>query len=98
MEQRIEGWPEWFQEALDLGSAEHPEIPYHPEVLPARASDEQRRLAAVAFKAWVFGGMGSWNDKSVEGESAAESDRILSERLYAAILQALDAVANTDVR
>ena len=98
LEQRIEGWPEWFQEALDLATAQYPEIPYHPDVLPARASEQQRRLAAGAFKAWVFGGMGSWNDKSVEGESAAESDRILSERLYAAILQALDAVGDPSGR
>ena len=92
-DQGIEGWPEWFQEALDLANAERPEIPYHSDVLPPSTSDRDRQLAAAAFKAWVFGGMGSWNDKYLKGRRAAKKDRVLSDNLYRAILKALDAVA-----
>lgn len=94
VEQEVEGWPQWFQEAIELAGSDDPEIPYHPDAIPSDAPLDQRRVAAVAFKTWVFGGMGSWNDKFLEDPAAAERDRVVSDRLYGAILGGLDAVAN----
>ena len=54
---------------------------------------EARRLALSAGAAWVFGGMGSWNDEWISDPATAEYDEI-SRAMYAAVLQAL--VASVD--
>ena len=53
-----------------------------------------QQLAAMAARAWVFGGMGSWNDLGFELRAVeAEYDEV-SRNLYAAVLLALLASAN----
>ncbi len=59
----LDDWSEEFGEAIRLLSDASPEIPYHPDLLPdSFHSLSARQLLASACKAWVFGGMGSWND------------------------------------
>jgi hypothetical protein len=85
-------WSAWFAEALRLLEAAEPVIPYHPDLAPDGLPLESRRLLAAAVKAWVFGGMGSWNDLAYpEGARRAEYEQQTG-RLYRSVLAALLAV------
>lgn len=96
-DQQLDGWADWFADAQRLAEAEDPQPPYHADMLPALGfANPARRLLAVATRAWVFGGMGSWSDLSLEaGEDEDEYSR-LSARLYSAVLAAFVAVVNTE--
>lgn len=59
----------------------------------APIGDAQARLLAAIETAWVFGGMGSWNDLGAPSEYAADYDR-LSEVLFYALNDAICVVAN----
>lgn len=60
-----------------------------PGVLPPDA----RTLLDACQRAWVFGGMGSWNDLGFQEPDQSEYDRV-SERLYQAVVNGLIAGAN----
>lgn len=94
----LDTWSTWFSEALDLLDAPEPVIPYHPDLAPAGLPVESRQLLAAAVAAWVFGGMGSWNDLGFPDATVqAEYDRRTG-RLYASILGALAAVVDHSAR
>jgi hypothetical protein len=57
--------------------------------LPPYAED----LLAAAQWAWVFGGMGSWNDMSFEGDDSTEYAQ-LTQELYAAVNEAVVVATN----
>lgn len=57
--------------------------------LPPCAED----LLAAAQWAWVFGGMGSWNDMSFEGDDSTEYAQ-LTQELYAAVNEAVVVATN----
>ena len=76
------GWAEWFAQARDANGA----FRFHPDMVPPDFPDDRRRVAAMAEQAWVFGGMGSWND--------AIGDAPVAHRLYGAILTAFAAAVN----
>lgn len=63
----------------------------------AHLDAEATRLLQVCERAWVFGGMGSWNDT---GPDAALNDAYerTSEALFQALVRALIAVANSSYR
>jgi hypothetical protein len=70
-------------------------VPYNPDIAPAGwLSLEQRQLLAFAVQAWVFGGMGSWNDAWFEDESQGDHYAEVTERLYEAVIAAFIAVTN----
>ena len=50
-------------------------------------------MIAMASRAWVFGGMGSWNDVWVKGDT--ERYGRLTRRLYDSVLTALLAGVNS---
>ncbi|MDP2624049.1 MAG: hypothetical protein Q8Q29_09650 [Actinomycetota bacterium] len=88
-EHAIHPWAGHFREALDaeddgLVSALLP---------PAGYTAEACHLMSVAAKAWVFGGMGSWNDLAFSG-SDEDRYRELTSALYAAVLEGIAAAAN----
>jgi hypothetical protein len=93
------GFADAFEGALgilDAGSGSGPGL-YHddlapPGILPIAAST----MLAACQKAWVFGGMGSWNDLGFEGEDQAEYERV-SEGLFQAVNAAIVAAANTSL-
>ncbi len=91
--QQMETWPAWFETAL----AGDPEIPYHPDLLPEGYTSEARQLAAMAVKAWVFGGMGSWNDVYFDDPEARAEYAAISRNLYSALLRALVASVNSEI-
>jgi hypothetical protein len=68
MQQDLDTWPAWFERALTSS-----DIPYYPDMLPSAYTSEARHLAAMAAQAWVFGGMGSWNDLGF-GDRAVEAE------------------------
>ncbi len=53
-----------------------------------------QRLARSANGAWVFGGMGSWNDEGFADEQVNATYQDISRTLYLAVLQALVASAD----
>jgi hypothetical protein len=96
-EQRLGDWADWFADARRLAAAEHPQPPYHPDMLPALGfARPARQLLAMATRVWVFGGMGSWNDLVFEAREEDEYNR-LSAKLYAAVLGAFVAAVNADL-
>lgn len=89
----------FFEPALAIaeGRAKLPKLAFD---LPVAYSEEASRLLQAAYKAWVFGGMGSWID---DPPSAAleyglgREYEACSARLYAALLQAGQAAVNSVV-
>jgi hypothetical protein len=51
-------------------------------------------LLDASQKAWVFGGMGSWNDLGSEGDDQKLYER-LSDRLFRAVNEAIEAAATS---
>ena len=74
------------------------EPPYHRDLFPDHCySEASRRFASMAQAAWVFGGMGSWNDLGFsEPEIHSEFEQI-SRDLFAAVMLACVASANADL-
>lgn len=62
-------------------------------VRPGQLSESAERLLCAAQKAWVFGGMGSWNDVSFDGKDQDTYERI-SQRLFDLINSSLQASVN----
>ena len=70
---------------------------YHQDIAPIGAlSLAAAQLLGTAQAAWVFGGMGSWNDLGFEGDDQAQYDR-LSDELYALLVQAVVTGTNLSV-
>jgi hypothetical protein len=60
-----------------------------PGILPHNAA----QMLAACQAAWVFGGMGSWNDQIFEGQDGKEYDR-LSAALFGLLNESICAAAN----
>jgi len=85
-----------FLKALETLDDLNPEAGfYHPDLLPEQVySLEERQLLFAACRAWVFGGMGSWNDMVLDDEELDQEYQHLSSALYSAINQAIIAALN----
>ena len=93
----VEGWADVFADARRLASAVDPQLRDFPDMLPPQGFPEPaRRLLATAARSWVFGGMGTWNDLTFVGEEE-EAYEAISAELYAAVLAAFVAAANSDL-
>ncbi|MGY6499848.1 MAG: hypothetical protein ACXIVQ_02975 [Acidimicrobiales bacterium] len=91
----LQSFAGWFDDALEMASSTEPTAPYHPDMMPAVGySIEARRLLSMATRAWVFGGMGSWNDVGFSDRETHERYRAISERLYRAVIDAVRDAAN----
>jgi hypothetical protein len=88
--------PEW---ARLFAEARRPPEARRRDLFPASWPDpDGRALAATAMAAWVFGGMGSWNDLGfADGEAQREYEQI-SRDLLETVLRACIAAVNTDLR
>jgi hypothetical protein len=87
-------WTEWFARAFAAGASDEPHARFHDDVLPPGAKLDRRRLFALAAGAWVFGGMGSWNDIGPPDKEAEADYQGITETLYAAVLDAVAAAVN----
>ena len=94
-------WKEDFSRALAALSSptpdaaafnpERPRYRYAPEgALPLPA----RQILQAAMAAWVFGGMGSWNDVWCETEELHREYERISDTMYAALCDAAVSAAN----
>lgn len=90
----LDHWAAIFEAALGLDHAGDPVPPYHPDMFPSTAFGRApRRLLAMATRAWVFGGMGSWNDLLFDGADVHAYDAVSNE-LLAVVLAAFVAAVN----
>lgn len=93
----LDPWPEHFAAARKLRYSKDFTAPYHQDLFPANGYDVScRRLGAMVQAAWVFGGMGSWNDLSLAFDDAdveAEYEE-LSRTLFSAVMRAAVAAVN----
>lgn len=92
--QGLDNFAACFANGLEDLAAPSPAHGFHkefanPSLLPLAAI----QLLSAAQSAWVFGGMGSWNDLGFDGEDQATYES-LSEALYSAVNRAIVAATN----
>lgn len=95
-DQALADFAESFDEARAIGDSDDPRAPYHDDMLPSVGySLEARRLLAMATGAWVFGGMGSWNDVFIPEPERADEYRTVTAQLYRAVIDGISDAANS---
>ena len=88
------GFNDCFLQALHILDTGAGEPLHHPDLYPPNSiPPESAALLSAAERAWVFGGMGSWNDISFDGDDQREYDEA-SDQLYSALIQAICVAAN----
>jgi hypothetical protein len=89
------GFAEYFLRALDtLENKSNPSKLYHRDLAPdGLLSPQAARILEACQHAWVFGGMGSWNDMVFEGEEQQRYDSV-SERLFKSLHAAIPSATN----
>ncbi len=81
-----------------LASADPFSLVFHRDLAPAGLlSLPSQQLLAACQAAWVFGGMGSWNDQGFEGATQLRYEA-LSNELFALLNRAICAAINQPVR
>jgi hypothetical protein len=85
---------DWFAKAIEcLDGNVH--LSYHNDLAPEGfLSPQAYRVLLACQNAWVFGGMGSWNDMLFEG-GTQERYNSVSEQLFASLNEAIVAAVNT---
>lgn len=88
-------WADGFAAALRLLDAPSPEPPFHQDMLPERGYGlAAHQLLAAAGQAWVFGGMGSWNDRGFAAERLQQEYEDVTQALYGAVKTAIVMASN----
>lgn len=97
--QQLTGFARCFRTGIHLLQSQAPlEEVYHSDIAPPEAVPLwSRQLLAVAQEAWVFGGMGSWNDLSFEGEDKPRYEE-LSDRLFGLLNRAILVATNASFK
>lgn len=91
----LRGFAAWFREAEALLEDPDPTAPYNPDMLPnVGYSLPARQLLAASTRAWVFGGMGSWNDGYPESVRVRLNYQRVTRALWQAVLGGLSCAAN----
>jgi hypothetical protein len=96
-EPMLEHFASVLEGALALLAALEPQIPYHDDLVPEGWDRGACRLLAAATSAWVFGGMGSWNDIGFDEPAKQDEYRRVSGDLYTALTNAASSAANVPV-
>jgi hypothetical protein len=74
-------------------------VGYHRDLAPVDTlSPEAENLLNACQAAWVFGGMGSWNDIGFEDAAEQAEYEAVSSYLYNALVEAIPAAANDSFR
>jgi hypothetical protein len=92
----LHDWAPRFVKAQTILDDAEPSPPYHRDLLPSHASLPRRQLAAAAMQAWVFGGIGSWNDVLLPDEAHPGKHGMITRELYDAVLSAITSAVNND--
>ena len=58
-------------------------------------TDAAHRLVTAASAAWVFGGMGSWNDMGITDRAAGQRYREITDAFFAAVVDGYLVAANS---
>jgi hypothetical protein len=91
-------WAVWFSKSLELLDSAVPAAPFHPDLLPdAGYGLEARQVLAAAVQAYVFGGMGSWNDLGFEKTKTHKEYERITKELYEAVKFAIVMASNSFV-
>jgi hypothetical protein len=73
------------------------DVGYHKALCPdGSLSDLAASMLKAAQAAWVFGGMGSWNDMGFDGDVQMEYGR-LSDSLFNLLNEAIEAAATSSI-
>ncbi len=90
-------WMDIFGKALrTLSSSEPGTLYYHHDLIVNKNySLEAQQLLFAAGNAWVFGGMGSWNDIGFSNETTQKIYLKLSQNLYEQIIDGIIAATNS---
>jgi hypothetical protein len=92
----LDGWNATFEKALNTLDSDNPEIDYyHKDLLAGSISIDKRQLFYAAAHAWVFGGMGSWNDNWFEAEDVQTEYQRVTANLFDAVNEAYGSVLNS---
>jgi len=93
---KLEHFAGAFRKATGLLSSDHPLAEtYHSDLAPTAAMPlEAKQFLGAVQAAWVFGGMGTWNDLGFDGDDQREYDA-LSGELFLLLNQALCGAINT---
>ena len=86
-----------FDHALAALDGREPGPSYYDDMLPPSYPPSAQRVVAACAHAWVFGGMGSWNDAGFSEEALNDEHSDLSRRLWQAITSAVVAAVNVDL-
>lgn len=97
-ERRKFGWEKWFRKALQLLHDPTPVLPFYTDLLPSTVRTiKVRQLLAGTLQAWVFGGLGSWNDMYITDSSLEKEYQQISKSLYGAVIQSVGSVTNSTI-
>ena len=95
--QEVPDFVENFDLAVAALDGRDPGPPYYRDMLPPSYPQRSHALVAACAHAWVFGGMGSWNDVGFTDEALSRQHAELSRRLWHAITTTLVAAVNVDL-
>lgn len=94
-ETKLESWRKWFQAAQSTLATTARTSEDHSDLLPPTVyTAAARRLLSACDRAWVFGGMGSWNDLGFDEDALQRRYDALTDELFAAVLDGVVAAVN----
>ena len=93
----LNDWSKIFENARAVLNTQNPNDQYyHKDLIPVdNYSTISKQILFSAGSAWVFGGMGSWNDLGFENAKDGELYDNLSEQLYSNINEAIISAINS---
>jgi len=93
-----DGFTGCFERAIQSLREESSTHGYHKDLyLPGSLTKSAESMLDAAQSAWVFGGMGSWNDMGFDGEEQHEYEAA-SDQLFTAVNNAICAATNGSAR
>ena len=93
---KLDTWGQQFDTAKKILDDSSPQARYHRDIIPpANYSLTARQILFAADAAWVFGGMGSWNDLFMGSKEENDQYNELSARLYSDINESFVGGINT---
>jgi hypothetical protein len=97
VQQKLSSWLETFEKADKILSDPTPnKLYYHYDLIVVRNYPlYAQQLLFSAGTAWVFGGMGWWNDMGFKDKDVQEKYLQLSQRLYEQLIQSILATTNS---
>lgn len=96
---RIKGFADCFRKGIACLSSNRPfQLVFHKDLAPEGLLHlVAMQILAACQAAWVFGGMGSWNDMGFDGEEQAVYERV-SQKLFSLLNECICAAANSAAR